>query len=126
MTWDLATGKRTARHRFDKDPVANPAAIRGPAIEWLPKGDGWLLYGQALVDVQSGSVYWQIPVAGADGMQPRHVFGDGVLAYVKGDAAGAGRPGRGRPGRGGAKSLVFEPLPADEVAAALKAAPRRT
>jgi hypothetical protein len=125
LAWDLATGKKTADHKFDKEPVTNPGAIRGPAVEWLPKGGGWLLYGQALVDAQSGSVYWRIPVEGADGTQPRHIFGDGVLAYVKGDAAGPpreGRAGRGRGNRGSTKSLVFEPLPADEVAAALKAA----
>jgi hypothetical protein len=124
LTWDLATGKLTADHKFDKAPVENVGAIRGPAIEWLPRGTGWLLFGQALVDKQSGAVYWRIPVEGADGTHPRHIFGDGVLAYVKNDQAGPpkeGKPGRGRGARG-TKTLVFEPLPADEVAAALNAA----
>jgi hypothetical protein len=108
VVWDLATGKATAHHTFDKDPVENVAAFRGPAIDFLPKGGGWLLYGQALVDDQSGAVYWRIPVDGAEGAYPRRIYGDGVLASVKSD--------------GGKRALVFEPLPTDKIAEALKAA----
>jgi hypothetical protein len=107
-TWDMGNGFQAGDFTFDKAPVANVAAFRGPAIDYVPQGGSWLLYGQALVDDQSGAVYWRIPVEGADRAFPRRIFGKGQLAYVK-DV-------------GGKRSLVFEPLPVDEIEAALKAA----
>src|SRR5947209_1737446 len=65
LSWDLATGKTTADHTLDKAAVPNIAAFRGPVMDWLPDGGGWLLYGQALLDDKSGAIYWRIPVEGA-------------------------------------------------------------
>ena len=77
-------------------------------MDWLPDGGGWLLYGQALLDDKSGAIYWRIPVEGAYAGAPRRIFGDGKLAYVKVEK--------------GKKTLVIEPLPMDQITAALKAA----
>ena len=47
LAWDLDTGKPNADHALERSPVPNVAAFRGPPIDWLPDGGGWLLYGQA-------------------------------------------------------------------------------
>jgi hypothetical protein len=107
LAWDLATGNKTADHPFQQDPVPNVGVYRGPAVEWQPDGGGWLLYGRAFVDARSGAVYFRLNPPDAHSYLPRHLFGD-RLAYVK--------------GTGAVKSLVFEPLPVEEMAAALKAA----
>ena len=46
-TWDMGNGFQAGDFTFDKAPVANVAAFRGPAIDYLPQSGSWLLYGQA-------------------------------------------------------------------------------
>lgn len=106
--WDMGNGFQTADFTFDKAPMANVAAFRGPAIDFVPQGGSWLLYGQALVEDQTGTVYYRIPVEGADPAFPRRILGDGKLAYVKDE--------------GRKRSLVFEALPQNVVDAMTKAA----
>ena len=104
--WDLATARLTGQWAADGAPK-DPYAYDGCAIEWLPDGGGWLLCGQALMDAQSGAIYWTIPAGPAD-HSVRRLFADGLVAVVRGD--------------GDKKRLVIETLPAEQIAAALKAA----
>jgi hypothetical protein len=102
--WDVVTGQSTGEHTLENVPQ-NTYSYEGQAVEWLQDG-GLMLFGQWLVDPKSGGVYWKIPTDAADNAA-RRFFGSGCVAYVKGEAF--------------KKSLLFEALAADRIAAARKA-----
>ncbi len=102
LAWNLDAGTGSAHLMLDPAAVPKVSVYQGPALEWLPEGDGWLLYGRALVDRKSGAVYWRLPAEDRD-WTPRHVLPGGRVAYVKGS--------------GKERALVVEPLPAEAEAA---------
>jgi hypothetical protein len=106
VVWNLTTGRQSFTHDFDKNPqTATPNASNypGPAIDWLPSGSGWLLYGQLFVDERSGAVYGRLPLDKGDN-GPRRLFGAGKWAHIK------------------AQALVIDDLPADRLALGLQEA----
>jgi hypothetical protein len=104
QVWDLATGQSTGEHTLDQIPQ-NTFFYEGQAVEWLQDG-GVMLFGQLLVDPKSGGVYWKLPTGAVEGA-PRRFFGAGCVAYVKGEPT--------------KRNLLFEEVPTDRIAAALKA-----
>jgi predicted Zn finger-like uncharacterized protein len=101
LTWDLASGARTADHTLAPDAVPKVTAYLGPVLECLPDG-GWLLNGRTLLDGRGGAVSGRVPLFSRP-WYARRIFPGGRLASVKGEGRGS--------------SLVIEPLPASDPAA---------
>ncbi len=64
VSWDLKEQTVVADHpiadRLIQHPGFHPGA--GPRIEWLPDGNAWMLYGQSLIDRQTGKLRGSIPL----------------------------------------------------------------
>ena len=108
VSWDLANGEVKADQPYKQNlqqMAANGFFYKGPALEWLNDSSGFVAFGQLLIDAVKGNVFWKIPGDGLDGNQ-RRLFGMSRLARVKGDIR--------------ARTLTFDVLPADQIAAALK------
>lgn len=56
----------------------------GPAVEWLPDGSGWLLFGRNLVDASTGRRLWIIDSEGLNGTARRQLLPDGLLVRTGG------------------------------------------
>ena len=56
----------------------------GPAIEWLPDGTGWLLFGRTIVDAESQQRVWTIDTDGLNGTRRRLLLPEGQLVYTGG------------------------------------------
>ena len=56
----------------------------GPAIEWLPDGTGWLLFGRTIVDAGSRQRVWTIDTDGLNGTRRRQLLPEGQLVYTGG------------------------------------------
>ena len=56
----------------------------GPAIEWLPDGTGWLLFGRTIVDAASQQRIWTIDTDGLNGTRHRVLLPEGQLVYTGG------------------------------------------
>jgi WD40 repeat protein len=109
VVWNMNTGKMTGDHKLAKDlrSVAQHGAFYpGPAMEWLSDSSGWFCYGALLVDEKGAALYWTVP-AGPKEMMQRRLFGLERVTRIVTNAQG--------------KILRLEKLPADQVAAALKA-----
>lgn len=108
VSWEIASAKVMADHLLDEtEGVRRAAGEPGRPVEWLADGEGWLLFGQTLIDRQSGRRIWSLPL-GAPDFPPgprRMVEGDRVLFVV-------------RPSRNQAAVLRAVSLPADEITSA--------
>lgn len=59
--WSSADRSLSVEHKFQGDlslAVRGAQGYKGPALEWLPDGRGYLLYGHELVDRRSGRLVW--------------------------------------------------------------------
>ena len=57
--WNVGTGKPIADNPVEKMPQ-NTFFYKGQPLEWLKDG-GLMLFGQMLVEADSGGVYWKLP-----------------------------------------------------------------
>jgi hypothetical protein len=85
IVWDMASGKPHTDLTLLKDlrqlvPQANRYA--GAALEWLPGRDGWLAYGQLLIDRASGLLLWRAPTSPEEVFGPSRVLDDEHVAAV--------------------------------------------
>jgi serine/threonine-protein kinase len=64
VSWDVKRGAVSADHAVPKGSVRAEFFYprEGPVLEWLPGRKCWLLYGQALIDVQTGELRGAIPL----------------------------------------------------------------
>jgi hypothetical protein len=63
LCWDTATRKLLSNQTIDdKYGLRRFRNDLGRAIEWLPDRSAWLVYGQALIDRQTGHWLWALPV----------------------------------------------------------------
>ena len=117
VCWDLTSGKPDVDQILDpKYDIRRFANDQGRAVEWLPGRDGWLIYGQALIDRQSGRRIWTLPLSNPefpptqrrliDGERTDHVgvgpiSGGARSGHVEGEALcrAAARPNGRRGGR---------------------------
>ncbi len=109
ITWDTETGKVREDHKSSKDlKFIATLGINydGPPIEWLDDSSGWLIFGTMLVEAKGVALYWTIKATAQDNLQYR-LFGTERVARVTNTPQG--------------KTLKWEKLPADQLAAALKA-----
>jgi WD40 repeat protein len=112
LAWNLDAGTGSAHFTLGSEAVPNVRAYQGPALDWMPDGGGWVVYGRRIVDAQSGAYYWPIPAEDTKGRlrvgdySPRRIFPDNRLAYVGED-------------RGG-RFLFIVPLPKEKMEEALK------
>jgi hypothetical protein len=106
LAWNMDDGASRVHLNLAADAVTKVEPYQGPVLDWLPEG-GWLLYGRNLIDPQSGAAYWRIR-SEYRAWSPCHVYPGNRLAFIK--------PGKDD------RTLVIEPLPADKLAEALKAA----
>src|SRR5262249_41243651 len=105
LTWNLAAATASANLKLDSEAAPKVDVYLGPALEWLPDGSGWLVYGRRIVDGQSGRYYWPVAATASD-WTPRPIFPDSRLAYFKEDR--------------GKRMLAIEPLQKDKMEEALK------
>jgi WD40 repeat protein len=109
VTWDTETGKVREDHKSSKDlKFIATLGINydGPPIEWIDDSSGWLIFGTMLVEAKGVALYWTIKATAQDNLQYR-LFGTEHVARVINSPQG--------------KTLKLEKLPADQLAAALKA-----
>ncbi len=107
---DAATGEQTELPF--PGSLAGVSSYRGPKLEWLADGSGWLIEGEKLVDRASGRLVWEFErAAGAQASISRHVVPNGLLhASVKGRA----------------RELKFAPFPTAKIRASLEAMAQST
>jgi hypothetical protein len=84
LVWDLDSGQASAQFTLDGEAVPKVTVYQGPALDWLADGSGWLIYGQRIVDRESGRYFWPVPASGGD-WTPRHILPDSRLVYVGSD-----------------------------------------
>lgn len=61
--WEVRTGKQLCDHKLTDPVFANKLPVGGlRAIQWLPDGRGWLLYGHVVVDFHGGNVLGKLPL----------------------------------------------------------------
>jgi predicted Zn finger-like uncharacterized protein len=110
ITWDMESGQVKADHTL-KQSLQNLAdksfLYKGPPLEWLSDGSGLIAFGQLLIEVEKGAIFFKIPAEGLDGSQ-RRLFGTSRVARTKGDFR--------------AQALTLDAMPSDQIASALKAA----
>lgn len=107
--WNLSDGKVIAHHGpFDKGEVKQPGGFEGlPSIQWLPHQDGWLVFGEAIVEKQSGKKVESLPYGDELKVAARKIINDDrALAVV-------GKDGQ---------RLVAVPLQTEKIAAATRIA----
>jgi WD40 repeat protein len=106
--WDMNTGKLLGTSHLPKDLdflSGMGTSYDGSAMEWLPDGTGWFIFGNLLVDAKAVALYWTIPGNRQD-VQQRRIFGNTHLVRAYGEGA--------------AKVMKLEKLPVDQIATALK------
>lgn len=87
LCWDVATGQLAARYDFEeKSGLKFTLDRKVGAIDWLGDKTGWLLFGQFIVERQTGQKIYTIPnnTARAD-TGPRKVIGSNVVLITIGD-----------------------------------------
>ncbi|MFO0956229.1 MAG: hypothetical protein U0800_02050 [Isosphaeraceae bacterium] len=106
--WDVADGRVIAQHGpLDKDAIKQPIGYELQAIQWLPKQDGWLVFGEAIIEKESGKKVETLPYGDELKVAARKILNDErALAVV-------GKDGR---------RLVAMPLQTEKIAAAMKIA----
>ena len=90
---------------------------KGPGLEWLPGGDGWVLEGLAVMDAASGRVLWRFEFEYDARFRSLHNWS--CRRWVPGGVVVAEGP------RGGAK-LKFVPIDLDEYRALATQPPSET
>lgn len=88
IVWTVADG-RVSQQKFPADLkqfALAGLAYKGRPLEWLPDGNGWLIYGNLLVD-RSGYLLWQLPPADR-GAGPNRLLDSKHMAVVAGAAGG--------------------------------------
>jgi WD40 repeat protein len=107
LLWDATNGKLMAQHGPYQREEIKQHGYEGQAVQWLPNQDGWLVYGEAMIERQSGKKVESLPFNDDLKVSARKVLNDGrVLALM-------GRDG---------KRLVAVPLKTEKIAAAMKLA----
>lgn len=112
VSWKMTGGEVAVDHQFVKrvsDLVGNTFGYKGNNLEWVPDGSGWLLFGQAWIDYQSGAPVYKIPADPKDFRRwPRRLIGKDHVVLGGGDFR--------------SQQIGIMPLPKAEIAAAVKAA----
>jgi WD40 repeat protein len=63
VCWNIATGKTDVDHTLNSHfQIRRLPDDQGRALEWLPSGNAWLIYGHALIDRPSGRRIWSLPL----------------------------------------------------------------
>lgn len=63
IVWDVAKGELITGHTFDdKSGVKKDMQPQGRALEWMPGGKAWLLFGSSVVDRKTGKKVWTLPI----------------------------------------------------------------
>ncbi|MBO0699587.1 MAG: hypothetical protein J2P46_14420 [Zavarzinella sp.] len=84
LVFDAATGKKLASHDLADVSGVDTGSKGGlEAIQWVPDGSGWLLFGSLLIDRQTGK---ELGRAGGDKKLAhlRRFVGPGHLTALKG------------------------------------------
>lgn len=107
--WDVTSGKIVAHHGpLGNDAIKKPSGYDLlPAIQWLPNNDGWLVFGEAIVEKQSGRKVETLPYGNELKVAARKIVNDDRVMVV------TGKDGR---------RLVAMPLKTEQIAAAMKIA----
>lgn len=87
VCWDVGTSQITAKYDYDdKSGLKFSLDHKVGAIDWLGDKSGWLLYGQFMVERQTGQKIYTIPnnTDRAD-TGPRKVFGTELVLITVGD-----------------------------------------
>lgn len=108
VVWEAETGRQVAQFGPYENDVKQPFMYEGQAIEWLPGKEGWLVYGDSIVDRESGKKIWSLPFDNDNfKISSRRILGlDRALAIV-------GKDGR---------TLAALPLEKEKLAAASRIA----
>jgi WD40 repeat protein len=61
----------------------------GHGLEWFPGKDAWLVYGQGVIDRESGELTWTLPGDASGGIRVGHVIDDGRVLLLGGDSKDA-------------------------------------
>src|SRR5205823_120712 len=64
LCWDMSNGKLVADHRLKDDTLKRAANDPGRAVEWFPDREAWLVFGQSIIDRQTGQRIWMLPATG--------------------------------------------------------------
>jgi WD40 repeat protein len=88
IAWDVVRGEVVVDHVFDRDlswEAKHTAFYEGRSVTWLPDSNGWLVFGQLVIDRRSGGLRGAIPVDLLDfHFAPRiPIDSDEVLMVVK-------------------------------------------
>jgi hypothetical protein len=54
----------------------------GHGLEWFPNKSSWLVYGQGVIDRESGELAWTLPGNASGGIRVGHVIDDGRLLLL--------------------------------------------
>jgi len=105
LVWDLTSGKQVVAHHFEENPRVEAPTYKGRALQWLTDGSGWLFYGAAIMDRESGQVVWrdEAPAVGSR-LLPRSVVDQGHMLVFRGGDENT--------------TVSLVPLPAGTIAAA--------
>ncbi len=84
-SWNLGTGKNVVDLRVPSDLGNSAISYPSRALEWMPDGSGWLLWGKSILDRNSGWVVWNFkPVAGEIITPTRRLLDNDHLLVVAG------------------------------------------
>ncbi len=98
ICWDVATGKTTLIREYERSQLSSstfiPANYMGRKVEWMPDGNGWLLFGFKVVDRVTGEILLALPESGYQprrfidqrrllGVSQRNRYSDGVIGTAE-------------------------------------------